>query len=96
MAYIPLNRSKEPMDAIRPRGFMCMLLLACAALASCTGEAPTEADGARAVPSLDNGVGFGSGNFSDSDSVTVQNTEAADSTESTAEERTGVGFGSGN
>ena len=83
------------MNAIRRHGLVCALLVACAALASCTDEAPTGVNGTRAVPAS-NGVGFGSGNRSGGDSVTIQNTEAADSTESTADEGTGVGFGSGN
>jgi hypothetical protein len=84
------------MNAIRRKGLVCALLAACAALASCTEEAPTVVNGTRAAPSMSNGVGFGSGNRSGGDSITVQNTQAADSTESTAVERTGVGFGSGN
>jgi hypothetical protein len=84
------------MNAIRRNGLLCALLVACAALASCTDDAPTGVKGTSAAPAMSNGVGFGSGNRSGGDSATVQNTQAADSTESTAEERTGVGFGSGN
>jgi hypothetical protein len=84
------------MTAIRRHGLVYVLLVACAALASCTDEAPTGVNGTRAAPAMSTGVGFGSGNRSGGDSATAQNTEAADSTESTADERTGVGFGSGN
>ena len=84
------------MDAIRRNGLVCALLMACTALASCNDEAPTGVNGTRAAPAMSTGVGFGSGNRTGDDSVTVQNTQAADSTESTAAERTGVGFGSGN
>lgn len=87
------------MQTIPPRGLVYIMLVACVAVAGCTNEAPTETEAAGAPPSLSTGVGFGSGNYSDGDSATVQTTEAADSTESAAStggERTGVGFGSGN
>jgi hypothetical protein len=59
-----------------------------ATLAACGGEGGTEIT-APAKPSLDGGVGFGSGHRSDTTAITTTTTDT------TSQRGGGVGFGSG-
>jgi hypothetical protein len=64
-----------------------------AVLAACSTDAPTATLERPSAANM-SGVGFGSGNRSDSTTSTPQSTTAADS--GSAAGRGGVGFGSGN
>lgn len=67
-------------------------VLACAALAACNGNSPTQAVPGAVGPSYDGGMGYGSGNRTqEGDATTATAGAAADTTG-----RGGMGYGSGN
>lgn len=75
------------------RGAAIAAVIACAAMAACDGNSPTQAVPEAVAPSYDGGMGYGSGNRTQEGDETTTATAGA-TADSTG--RGGMGYGSGN